>query len=274
MLLPGVACPGEWPTRYLCRAGDESARLDVLFRDDVRSNRISFRQTTPCGWLEDLSRMSAPGERAYVMTAMDAETYGHHIKDWERDFLAAVYARIAKPQARRESDQPHDVAMIQPSELFDLFPAGPVVEPHASSWSTMPEDLADGNPYPLWAAPGNETHAMQWEFCDHAIAMAAVAAAHAGRSTEAQRFAQLANEVLQPALHSCQFWWASRRPHFDVPMIHPGFAMLDKALRYAARGIQAGEAPPAVKREAGWRIAAANDLRARFERVLFLGQDA
>ena len=136
----------------------------------------------------------------------------------------------------------------------------------------MPEDLAAGNPYPLWAAPGNETHALQWEFAEHALALATAAGAHAGRSTEAQRFAQLSSEALQPALHSCQFWWASRRPHFDVPMIHPGFAMLDQTLRYAARSIRTGDASPAVKREAGWRLAAANDVRARFERALFLEQ--
>jgi len=39
-------------------------------------------------------------ENIYVVTAMDAETYGHHIKDWEDLFLAEVYEEI---QVRSET---------------------------------------------------------------------------------------------------------------------------------------------------------------------------
>jgi alpha-amylase/alpha-mannosidase (GH57 family) len=79
--LSGVACPAEWPLDRVYRVPAEGRTMHVLFRDDVRSNRISFRETHPHAFIEDLSRVGG-GKDAYVVTAMDAETYGHHIKGW------------------------------------------------------------------------------------------------------------------------------------------------------------------------------------------------
>jgi alpha-amylase/alpha-mannosidase (GH57 family) len=233
----------------------------VLFRDDVRSNRISFRETDPDRFLADLAAIERE-ERAYVVTAMDAETYGHHISGWEREFLAAVYERIG--------DGGTPVRMLQPSEVVAEFPPGPIIEPHAASWSTTPDDLAGGNPFPLWRAPGNAIHAGQWEIVDHCFALVEMALAHAPAGSEAERFARRADASLQPALHSCQFWWASRRPMWDPLMVQRGLALLEEALIFAGRAIELGDAGAREKSLARWRTAAAREAKARIEDALIV----
>ncbi|MFN8507807.1 MAG: hypothetical protein U0547_09605 [Dehalococcoidia bacterium] len=269
LVLSGVACPSDWPIDHVYRVPVDGHFLHVLFRDDVRSNRISFRETDPGRFVEDLSRVGG-GRDAYVLTAMDAETYGHHIKGWEQEFLAATYQLIESPHRPRHVERHTSVVeMCLPSELIGRFPDGPVVEPFPSSWSTTRDDIAAMNPYPLWHAPGNQVHDTQWEYVQHCIDVLAVAQRYAAGG-EAAKFAGWAAEKLEPALHSCQFWWASKRPMWDVPMVYKGFVLLEEVLMYSAHAVSVGDASERVKREVRWRVAAAGAARDRLERYLFL----
>jgi len=262
MALSGVACPVEWPTRVVHRAATASGPAALLFRDDARSNRISFRETDARSFVRELAGLSGDGGDAYVFTAMDAETFGHHIRGWEREFLAEAYRVAAEPRS--------GVRMAMPSDVAAAFPRGATLEPHASSWSTTREDIAAGNPYPLWKAPGNTVHDLQWEYVEHCASLTELARAHGAGEGPSAVFRRLADEGLQPALHSCQFWWASRRPWWDVPMIQRGFLLLQATLLNAAKAVTLSDADDAVKREVEWRVAAAGDIRARLERMLFL----
>jgi alpha-amylase/alpha-mannosidase (GH57 family) len=268
VLLSGVACPAEWPTDVVHRVPADGRQLALLFRDDVRSNRVSFRDADPQRFVEDLSRIG-DGQPAYVVTAMDAETYGHHIKGWERDFLAATYALVERPHRGRHPDRSTSaVRMVTPGEVVREFEPGSLVEPLPSSWSTTRDDIAAKNPYPLWRAPGNRVHELQWDYVEHCLDVLAVARRYAAGFEEAEKFAHLAGDVLQPALHSCQFWWASRRPMWDVTLIERGFLLLNSVLVYAAKSVMAGPASGRVKHEVSWRLAAANETRTRLEREL------
>lgn len=262
VILSGVACPEEWPIDRVYRMPSNTSTVAVLFRDDVRSNRVSFRETDPERFIDDLSKVGG-SEEAYVVTAMDAETYGHHIRDWEKEFLGAVFTRLAHHRAHGGSK----VRMALPSELLTLFPAGPTIEPYASSWSTTRDDIAAHNPYPLWKSPGNRLHELQWDYVDHCLDLVAVGRRYA-TTAPARKFSTIAQEKLQPALHSCQFWWASRRPMWDVSMIHRGFVLLNEVAVYASKAIHEGSASEAVKRNAAWRLAAANEARVEIEREL------
>lgn len=262
-MMSGVGCPNGWPTDRVdrVRAGDQE--VAVLFRDDVRSNRISFRRTSAEEFLDDIAGVKGDPE-AYVVTAMDAETFGHHIADWECEFLAASFEVLAR---QTKTGKPL-VELITPSEIVDRFPRGEsVVVPLASSWSTTPQDLAENNPYPLWSAPGNTFHARQWEYVAHCLYLQTVATEHAS-SPDSQKFAAIAARRLEPALHSCQFWWASKRPMWDFTMIYRGFALLNEVAMNATRSIATGAAPDNVRQEVRWRFAAANQLRAEIEREL------
>lgn len=260
VILSGVACPETWATQTVYRTKAGRSSLAVLFRDDVRSNRISFRQTDAEGFLEDVAGVGGDdGHSAYVMTAMDAETYGHHLKGWEEEFLATTLELMARPKA--------PVRPVLPSEVVGSFPAGPSITPRASSWSTSEQDIAENNPYPLWKAPGNPVHEIQWDYVDHCVDLLGIARRHA-HNKEARKYAAMSEERLQPALHSCQFWWASRRPMWNITMIHRGALLLSEALLYAAKSVACGSAPATVKKEVEWRLSAANDTRRLLDREL------
>ncbi|MGH2610968.1 MAG: hypothetical protein ACRDHF_17950, partial [Tepidiformaceae bacterium] len=121
LILSGVACPAEWPVDRVYRVPAGGGTMHVFFRDDVRSNRISFREANAQAFVDDLSRVGG-GKDAYVVTAMDAETYGHHLKGWEREFLGPTYELLAhqgRPLAHTSK-----VEALQPSELIGRFADG------------------------------------------------------------------------------------------------------------------------------------------------------
>ncbi|HEY8491820.1 MAG TPA: hypothetical protein VIO14_12600, partial [Dehalococcoidia bacterium] len=82
VVLSGVACPVAWPMDVVHTVRSGEAELAVLFRDDILSNRISFQEIDGRGFVEHLRGLGAEGRDTYVVTAMDAETFGHHIENW------------------------------------------------------------------------------------------------------------------------------------------------------------------------------------------------
>ena len=74
---------------------------------------------------------------------------------------------------------------------------------------------------------------------------------------------------LDPALLSCQFWWASRRPHWDINMISRGMAQQGEVVLNAFRSINLSGAAEEVKRESYYRVVAARDIRAKLRDQLF-----
>jgi hypothetical protein len=289
IILSGIACscPENWPvdmTHYI-KEGDE--RLVVFFRDDVVSNKISFRSLKPDEFLDNLRFIRGKKKNIYVVTAMDAETYGHHIQHWEELFLAEVYEQIEAPsqalfvakQATVLANQhslfyengkiAEEVQTVTVSELLQLMPIGKSVEPLASSWSTSAQDLAAENPYPLWKERGNETHRLQWEHLDITIALVDKAMEVADNE-EAKRYATIARGLLDRALHSCQFWWASRRPMWDINLIHMGLLEQLRAIVNAYRAINLSQAEEDVKRDHYHKLVAARDVRNKITDRLFV----
>src|SRR3990172_241364 len=103
MVLSGVACHAQWPVDVVYAGNPLDAPICFVFRDDVLSNEVSFQNIDSTRFLErlrDLGRKN-PGD-TYVVTAMDAETYGHHIKGWEQAFLGQTFAAL-RPQAVQQS---------------------------------------------------------------------------------------------------------------------------------------------------------------------------
>ncbi len=283
LILSGVACPAEWPIDviYKVRHGDRS--LPVFFRDDVLSNRIAFKDLEPEGFITHLERWRGERENIYVITAMDAETYGHHIKGWERTFLAEVYDKLEPSpeanddvkQARVLANQPvapsgstqrvaKQIKMVAISELLQFFPRSKTIEPKPSSWSTTAEDIAAGNFYPLWQDKNNEVHRLLWEHLAICIELVDKAMACADNG-ESQRFAGIARQLLDQAEHSDQMWWASKRPMWDINLIHMGMLLQLRVLLNAYRAINKGGLDEKSKRECYYHMVAARDIRNKLE---------
>ncbi len=286
-ILSGVACPTDWPVDSVPQVEHDGNRLAVFFRDDILSNKISFKDLGPQDFLEHLKGLRGDKENIYVITAMDAETYGHHIQNWEQLFLAEVYAQLevrkgtyADLRQRTALASQHDrlfqdtettqqVQTATISQLFELFPAGEVIDPKPSSWSTTAQDIDAGNPYPLWADKDSEIHRLQWEHM--AICLETVSTAvGVADSDDSKHFAGIARGLLDRALHSCQFWWASRRPMWDINLVHMGMIDQWRVIVNAYRAINTSGASGEVKRDFYHKLLAARDLRSKMEDRLFV----
>jgi alpha-amylase/alpha-mannosidase (GH57 family) len=268
LLLSGIACPSPWPLERVHRVA-HAPGLAVLFRDDILSNIISFRNTDAPDFIGKLRALAHARAPRYVVLAMDAETYGHHIRDWEEEFLGRLYDAIAAPApaARRRAARAQDASFILPSTLSEIvagFPAGAALTPRTSSWSTTQYDLDNLDPFPLWKHPGNQLQDLLWRHLDHVLGMFAEARRLAPENEETRA----ARCALDRAEHSDQFWWASHRPHWGPALVERGLSTQREALLYAARAILRSSAPEPDKRSAEDRLASAHSLAARAEILL------
>jgi alpha-amylase/alpha-mannosidase (GH57 family) len=287
IILSGIACPAEWPMDIIYKAECDGQEIAVFFRDDVLSNRISFRNVEAKEFIAHLEQWQGKRENIYVVTAMDAETYGHHIQGWERIFLAKVYEELgpaAEPleevkQATVLAGQhvslltngqaATKIQMVTISQLLDLFPQGQMIEPRPSSWSTSADDMKDGNYYPLWQDKKNEVHRLQWEHLGICIDLVNKALESADNE-EGRRSATIARGLLDRAEHSCQMWWASNRPMWDINLIHMGLLDQLRTVVNAYRAISKSGTSEQAKQEYYRRAVAARDIRNRLEDRLFV----
>jgi len=286
IILSGIACPAEWPVDIIYRTECDGQEIAVFFRDDVLSNRISFRSVEARDFIAHLERWRGNKENIYVVTAMDAETYGHHIQGWERIFLAKVYQELESgPESPPDIKQATVLAgqhvslltnreaaagiqMVTLSELLDLFPRGPTIEPRPSSWSTTADDMQRGNYYPLWKDKDNEVHRLKWEHLSTCAELVNAALQYADNE-ESRRSATIARGLLDRAEHSCQMWWASNRPMWDINLIHMGLLDQWRTVVNAYRAINKSGASEETKREYYRRAVAARDIRGKLEDRLF-----
>ena len=108
-------------------------------------------------------------------------------------------------------------------------------------------DIAFQNPFPLWNDPANPLHKMLWGHLNLTIEM--VNEAQLARSAKAKTSAEVARVMLDPALHSCQFWWASQRPMWDVNMVYRGLLEQREAMMNAYKAIASDDFDEHTKRE-------------------------
>jgi len=286
IVLSGIAAPDKWPLDVINYIQYDDKQIKVLFRDDIISNKISFQAIEPSEFLDNLKKIKGEKEKIYVVTAMDAETFGHHIEHWEDLFLAEVYEQIESPRETltdlkqatdlayqhsrflEDDSMTQEVQAVTISQLMEIFPPGKALEPRASSWSTSDEDLAEDNPYPLWMDKNNEIHRLQWAHIDICLELVDKAIAISDNS-EAKKYAAIARGMLDRALHSCQFWWASRRPMWDINLIHKGLLEQWQTIVNAYRAINVSHADEAVKKECYYKLVIARDLRDKITDSLF-----
>jgi alpha-amylase/alpha-mannosidase (GH57 family) len=287
IILSGIACPAEWPMDVIYKVEHEGQNLMLFFRDDVLSNRISFQELEAKGFLAHLEEWQGKRKNIYVVTAMDAETYGHHIQGWERTFLAKVYEELEQPaepleeikQAKALAGQhtalltnneaASKIQMVTISQLLDIFPQGQTIEPKPSSWSTTTDDMKAGNYYPLWQDKENQVHRLQWEHLGICIELVNKALECADNE-ESRHSATIARGLLDRAEHSCQMWWASNRPMWDINLIHMGLLDQLRTVVNAYRAINKSGVSEETKREYYYRTVAARNIRNKLEDRLFV----
>ncbi|MDD5145975.1 MAG: hypothetical protein PHF44_04000 [Candidatus Pacebacteria bacterium] len=136
----------------------------------------------------------------YLLTAMDGETFGHHRPGLEK-LLFDIYQSAELPTCTI-------------SELPNLFQEE-VCEPVQATWTLMHKDLARNVPFSRWDDPKNKIHQLQWKLTNLAIKTV-----HSSKP-EKKGF-QKARDLLDRALHSDQYWWASAKPWWSLEMLEKG----------------------------------------------------
>ncbi|MCX5692255.1 MAG: hypothetical protein NTX47_01010 [Candidatus Omnitrophica bacterium] len=220
VIVSGIACQGKWPMDYISTFKLGSGSIKAFFRDDIISNMISFKNIDAVGFVSRIKELAEGKEDAYIITAMDAETFGHHIRGWENIFLAKVYEII------EDSDE---VKAVKISDLLEKFPAVKARPPKPSSWSTSNEEIMAGNYYPLWNTPHNNVHRLQWEHMD--LCLEIFQEAEKKKDIEKSvPFFNTARGTLDMALHSCQFWWANKGRMWNENLINKGLILQEETM--------------------------------------------
>lgn len=189
----------------------------VFFRDRNLSWRILSGQLgTPNLFVQALGDRVNNNE--YLLTAMDGETFGHHRPGMEKQ-LFEVYRGSGLKSATI-------------SELPSLFPKREATETLPSTWALMEYEVSVNKPFSRWDEPVNAIHQLQWELTN--LAIKTVEAVENGALTTDSS----ARTLLDKALHSDQYWWASARPWWSLEMIERGAYELLASIK-AARGSSA-----------------------------------
>ncbi len=137
----------------------------------------------------------------YLLTAMDGETFGHHRPGMEL-LLFEIYGS-------------KKVETVLMSDLASTFPSRRSIGLLPSTWALMEKDLERDVPFARWDDKDNEIHALQWQLVDVAIHSLDHASNKEGEYDNARH-------LLDRALHSDQFWWASAKPWWSLEMIERG----------------------------------------------------
>lgn len=243
VIMSGIACPVDWSYDkiYLSPNG-----LQLYFRDDILSNKISFKSITAKEFVDTLKIMFLPLKKEekqdnvknkdrYIVTAMDGETFGHHIKDYEKTFLGKALELIQKDD---------NIKTVFISELDRFFPLSEKkIVPRDSSWSTSYEDILAENPYPLWKHPENTIHKYYWKIV-HSLdnLMQLLSNLDLNENYEVKNYYNTAKWFFDRGLYSCPLWWANPIQGMWSPnLIYKGLELLLKsALNAQLALVQAG----------------------------------
>jgi len=142
-----------------------------------------------------------------LITAFDGENLGHHSPQMDNRFEEII-------------EHP-SINMLTHSELFRVCSNHKRVFPGASSWSSRPQDIKRGIPYPLWLYPGNTLQKMQWDISKAALRFV--------RQKKNEKYGA-AQTLLDQALSSDQYWWASAMPWWGVEELLRGTALYLRAI--------------------------------------------
>jgi alpha-amylase/alpha-mannosidase (GH57 family) len=170
--------------------------FSVFFRERNLSFTILSAQI---GTIPAVLRYLGPRleKNEYVVTAMDGETFGHHRPGLEVFLLELL---------REEKIEP-----IMISDVFRYFSQTEEIGPRDSTWAVTKRDLKENAAFSRWKSADNVIQKKQWQLTDLAIETA-------NRQPRNERV----RTMLDAALHSDQYWWASARPWWSLEMIERG----------------------------------------------------
>jgi len=176
--------------------------LFVFFRNQELSLAIAFGQTKKAEEFVGLANQVL-GNGDYILTAMDGETFGWH---WKESFALLT-------------DLFSSFQTVTVSQLLERYPKREPTDPMESTWAATHEQCQMGEIYPRWDNPGSPLHPKQWELLHLALSVVK-RADNKGQG----------RKILDRAVHSDQFWWASHNPYWHPQMVERGTKLLVQAI--------------------------------------------
>lgn len=237
VIMSGIACPTEWPYDKIYTSPNG---LQLFFRDEILSNKIAFKSISSKKFVKEIKTIHKNEKQdyknnTYIITAMDGETFGHHIKNYEQTFLGKTLESI---------NNHNDIEIVFISDLDNYFPiADEKVIPRESSWSTTIEDIENGIPYPLWNHPENKIHKYYWKIMgsmNNLINL--IDDIDKSQNWEIKHYYTTARWFYDQCLYSCPTWWANPEKGMWSPnLIYKGVELIMKAALNAQIALVYGE---------------------------------
>jgi len=185
----------------------KGANLSVIFRNRTISDLFYTNEIkNKSDFFERLKKDKQTGQ--YLITAFDGENLGHHNHIMDKIFASII------------DTKKFDTMTI--SQLIDHYKKQRVGDPLPSSWASWEENFHDNIPYPLWQNPDNRLHRWQWQLTYLVLNTVK-------QSTKDPNYAR-ARQMLDKALVSDQYWWASGSPWWEPKIIIKSARNLIKVL--------------------------------------------
>jgi len=229
IIMSGIAISSEWAYDKIYQSPEG---LLLFFRDDILSNKISFKEIKPNEFIDSLKNLfnnnnnnknDVDDDNSYIIVAQDGETFGHHIKNYEKDFLGKVLTKLEKED---------EVQTCFISEIKNYFPIEKKpITPKKSSWSTIDTDLKDNEYYPLWKHKKNDIHRHYWKIVNNLNKLIELAdSIDKSKNWETEQYYKTARWFYDRGLHSCPTWWSNpNRGTWSPNLIYRGTELLIRA---------------------------------------------
>ena len=155
----------------------------------------------------------------YWFCVMDAETFGHHRIGHEKVLLDILSHEFFEPILITEL-----LAQKLPTEKVSL---------RDCTWTNTEQDFelkGSANSFVLWQDPQNPIHNLQWKFVDLVLKLL-----KNSRNKNSEQY-QKARKLMDSAVSSDQFWWASVKPWWSLEMVESGAFDLKEVVRVLKGG--------------------------------------
>jgi len=211
IILDEISCGGEvGHVDYSQIYKIYNTNLKVFFRDRRLSNLIMSaivrsRETL----LDAMQKDMATGN--YIVTAMDAETFGHHRPGLEK-MLFEIF-------------ETKEFELTKISDLEKFYKLKEEISPARATWASSKEDIEHNIQFLSWNDPENIIHKWQWAFTNLVLAEVQ------NMDQKHPRY-EIVRKKMDIGIASDHFWWASAKPWWSLEMIEYGAYTLLDTLRH------------------------------------------
>jgi len=185
--------------------------LKIFLRSNYWSNKIAGGELPTFAAMREKMERDIPdwtkNRPAYLILAMDAETFGHHHK--------GLIEKLLTPMLKEWGSG--GLGILTPIEgIGRLFPPMRLSHLENGTWATSENDIREKDFYPLWNSKFNEHHENLWRLVNIALKYAR----QAGADRDCLKIAS-----------SCHWWWISRarwEPKFMMLGAGKAMEVIDK----------------------------------------------